>query len=312
MNRDAMSLRNGVKISLRGNEKIEVVVNSLIGVGYNLFAYLVDVLDVKCVLKEFFPEGMYEKGLITRVDSSVRLKKTLCSWIEWKKEARRFVFAAKVAQQLCGFPNISSCIVKLRGCYRGNGTLYTLSLHEDGVAWDKLKNETIEHILSVCVSIASMTEEMHKLGWLMVDIKSSNYLVKDMDNIVEVRMVDFDSIVLLNKISKTSKFRCSPETAPKELMQSDNLNIGVHSDLCCIAKMLLLKLSDYRFEKDDEKTFYKFASAKLQHWSSTRQECLMHLISEVLSNSSYGLKISCGEFANKLRYINENTNWSNS
>jgi serine/threonine protein kinase len=257
-------------------------------------------------MKELFPEGLAEqKWLIRCAKGRLRInKKPIALW-RWLKARKRTTNAVKLNILLQKVPELRKCIIPIHGVYKDYGTIYTLSDMKYGTSLDKLTDATVAQIVAATIKIAQMTEVIHQTGWLMVDIKASNYIViqSSCAKTAEIRMTDFDSAVSLKELHRHIHFMCSSETAPPELLKDEGYNAGPQSDVYSIAAMLLILVTRHPLIKDVKYCFRELVRPRLADWSASGVQDLEDLMIHALAQNPKCRLFSCQKFADILSNI---------
>ena len=165
-----------------GKYKIEKV----LGQGGFGITYLAEhtILDKKVAIKEFFPKDFCDRNETT---SHITLGTSRSSELVAKLKLK-FIKEAKNIAKL-NHPNI----VSIQDIFEENNTAYYLMSHIEGESLgDKLKRkgaiseqESLEYIRQ----IAGAIEYMHSLSMNHLDIKPSNIMIRDIDNMP--MLIDF-------------------------------------------------------------------------------------------------------------------------
>ena len=292
-------------VGLCGKDHAYVKFERLRAMGCSCVVYDAELAGQSCIVKEHFPEGLAEQGTIyRRKNGAICLRKPPVGWIAWHLTRLRYIRAVMLAQRLQHLPVLSHSIVPLRGLYRANNTLYTVTETEgrDSLAWNLIDTESVDRIIDICIQIANMTEQIHKLGWLMIDIKASNYVVADAPSgAVMVRMIDFDSMVQRKHAPLIRRFFCSSETAPPEMIKGNGWDVSTHSDVYSIAAMLFRKLTKQPVMQDLRRTFDERALPLMVDWPPSKITRLMETLEFALMQNPHIRMSSCCELASRLK-----------
>ncbi len=270
--------------------------------GCSNLVYSAERAGIPCVVKELFPLSLREKGLLTRTEKGrIALRKAPAGSLQWFRAWCRCLRAGKVAFLLREEPRTMDAVVGLWALYVGQGTIYTVTEGLDGTSWDAVAGETPEQILQIGYRIATLCEEVHRMQWLLVDIKASNFLVEPLPRgDVAVRLADFDSMIPCRRIRYQKSFLCSSETAPAELIACRNPLVGFHSDVYSICAMLFRKLGgDFERERIRE-GFISNIQPRLLGWSKERCNSLLTLFLHGLEPDPKQRLHSCRVLADRL------------
>lgn len=285
-----------------------VRIHSLIGIGSSMLVYKASVNGEPCILKELYPRGFSELKLLRRCcGCSVKVRYSPNVVFAWLKARKRCMSAARLNMSFQDMPGLCRYVVPIYGIYRCNGTIYVLQYNSVGIPLNEAFDAdiSVSDVIIAIVQIARMTDAVHKAGWLMVDIKASNYIVnKDDYGKIEVWMIDFDSAVRLKEIHNQKRFMCSTETASPELISCNQKNVGFHSDVYSIAKMLLTALSKHSIADDDICRLFEYSVCpKLVGWSDYSVQMLKDILVYALEINPINRMPSCGQLAESLYNI---------
>lgn len=276
-----------------------------IGSGSSTFVYRVTYEGISYIVKELYPEGLHEQGILTRTSSGrIVLRKWPLGFIRWNQAQIRCFRSIRTAYALQNDPQTSQGVVHLSAVWIGNGSIYTIVDDQNGCPWNTFTKESPEQILQIGRTIAMQCMAMHQRNLLLVDIKASNFLVKQLpDKKVSVRLTDFDSIVPLNRIFCQKQFQCSSETAPPEMLANHTQYVGIQSDVYCLAAMLFRKLGG-RFEREHiQEEFVQQISTRLSGRSKQQCDALLLIFLQALELDPRKRIQSCEMFALKLQNI---------
>lgn len=281
---------------LNGN----ITIIKLIGYGTSVFVYEAMYNEKRFILKELFPEGLNEKSVIKRdkYGKTIHMLNIASEW-EWQKAKFRFLLSVyrnrKLQRLLWGKRYIQWNI----GVMHTNGTIYALYKNENGIAWSCCIGESLENIIIRCSKIADIIHEIHKLGWLLIDVKSSNFIIVCTKKREFVEVVDFDSMVMIpffvNNFKK--KFYCSSDTAAPELIAGNVGQVGIASDIYSIAAMLFKKITGISYNKcKDINLLLPFISTL----SKEKSKYFYELLKTALHQDVIKRKLNAADFSRKL------------
>lgn len=286
-------------------KKETIYLSEFFAQGSSTLVYKGQCKGKNCIVKELFPEGLVEKQVLMRKkNGGFSVNVSIKNFWVWSKEKKRFKKAVKLYCRLQKLPNMLTQITHFYGLYKANGTLYLISDETGGRSWDTITGESIECIISICSLIAQITEELHQAGWLVVDIKASNYIVIKQNSVLpKVKMIDFDSIISQKKMNKLQQYRCSSETAPPELLLGIHKNVGVHSDVYSIVAMLFCKLTQKKVTVEWPQVYDRWEKEKLCSWNAAQKKQLREIMEKALDVDVRKRMRSCRELADALESI---------
>ena len=276
-----------------------------IGNGSSSFVYRITYEGTSYITKELYPQGLQEQGILTRTSRGrIRLKRWPIGWIRWKQAQFRFFRAIRTAYTLQSDPKTAQGVLHLSSVWIGNGSVYSITDDCNGIPWDTVAEESPERILQIGRIIALHSHAIHQQNWLLVDIKASNFLVQQLpDEKISVQLADFDSLVPLNRIFRQKQFRCSSETAPPEMIPPRPQDVGISSDVYCLAAMLFQKLGGQLEREQIRETFTRQIAVRLSDWSSQQCDALLLIFLEALELNPRKRMQSCEKLAIKLQDI---------
>lgn len=279
--------------------------SSMIASGCSSLVYAVSVNHQPCVVKELYPVGLRERQLLVRrATGRIGLRRWPIGLHLWNWERLRCLRAAGIAFDLREDKKTARYVVHLQSVRIGNGTIYTVTKGLDGQAWDSISGETADQVLQIGSRIALFCWEMHRKKRMLVDIKASNFLVKQgTDGDISVRLVDFDSILSLNRVKKQKRFLCSSETAPPELLSNRIHLAGKHSDVYSLGMMLFRKLGGKPEEACIQDSFSTQIAPRLSDWTEAERNLLLNLFLDALELDPHRRLDSCHEMAVRLQEI---------
>ena len=261
-----------------------ILVQRLYAAGCSTLVYQASCGRGEIVLRELCPQGLSEQGLLTRrTDGRLEIAGGRAPWVRWFRERKRFTRAVRLNLLMQRDPRLSRWVIPLEGMYRRNGTLYAPTRLPAGVPMMHIAGAPAEVVLAAAARILEMTEDIHRFGWLLVDIKASNYvLFPQADGRWELRLTDLDSAVPLGRLAEQKRFLCSNATAPPELLEGRAREAGPHSDVYSIAVMLLSALAGKPLQGNLRLLFREHAAPALMHWQAQSvkqlEELLLHAL----------------------------------
>lgn len=276
-----------------------------IGSGSSTFVYLVTYEGISYVVKELYPKGLHEQGILTRTPCGrIMLRKWPLGFIRWSRARHRCFRSIRTAYSLQNNQQTAQGVVHFICVWIGNGSIYTIADDQNGYPWDTFTEESPEQILRIGRIIAMYCNAIHQQNWLLVDIKASNFLVKQLPGEkISVRLTDFDSFVPLNRVYRRKQFQCSSETAPPELLYNHSQYVGIQSDVYCLSAMLFRKLGGKLNRENIQEEFILKIIPRLAGWSKQQCDALLSFFLQTLELNPKKRIASCQELALQLRII---------
>lgn len=273
--------------------------------GSNTLVYKGRYKGKPCVIKELFPEGLAEKEVLIRTrNGKIIVNFAIKNFMLWNKEKRRFKRALRINYLLRKSPELYTKIARFCKLYKTNGTFYLISDETEGRSWDTITEESIKRIIGIGFLIAQMTDAIHRTGWLVVDIKASNYIIIDQKTeLPRVKLVDFDSMIPHKRMNRPQQYRCSSETAPPELLQGLHQNIGLHSDVYSIVAMLFYKLTQNQVSEKWPQVYAQWEKENLSSWKTVYKSQLKKIMEKALERDVKKRMRSCSELSEALKFI---------
>lgn len=283
----------------------KITVIRKIGAGSSSFVYLVAYEGFLHIVKELYPKRLYEQGILTRTSSGcITLRKWPLGFIPWSQAWHRCFRSIRTAYALQNDQRTAQGVVHISAIWIGNGSIYTITDDQNGYPWDTFTEESPERILLIGGVIAKHCHAIHQRNWLLIDIKASNFLVKQLPGEkVSVRLTDFDSVVPMDRVFRQKQFRCSSETAPPELLSNHAQYVGVQSDVYCLAAMLFRKLSGVFDREHIQKEFISHIMPRLVGWSKSQCDALLLFFLQTLDLDPMKRTASCQELTLQLQNI---------
>lgn len=171
---------------------------NLLSWGSSVLVYLGKNQKGSFILKELFPEGLYEQGVIDRNDSGAVNweKRSEKKRSAWKRARLRFVLSVFRNRHIRKKKaSLERFLPRNLGIFSANGTLYALYPDTGGKTWSDFHSEMLRERIFRCSRIAAGIAELHQAGWLAVDIKSSNFLIYGSGEHENIQLIDFDSMI---------------------------------------------------------------------------------------------------------------------
>ncbi len=250
-NRIALELNTPLCLCNDRGEKFHCVIESEIGRGGSCIVYeasrIADTGDKTFYrVKEFYP---YKLKIIR--DESNRLIPSSFDAAEFDQmqEKLRSDFS-KTNQLFYSGANYSSVTNQI-DIFKLNGTTYILSAYSSKKTLATYRPKSLKECVTLVKQVAYVLGNIHKQGYLYLDIKPDNVLVVDGYK-KQVQLFDFDSLLEWKEVQKFSKLGCddfrlsySKGFAPIELLTSKIKRLGPHTDVYSIGALLFYLLFGY-------------------------------------------------------------------
>lgn len=278
------------------NEQMKI--KQLLAHGTNTFVYKAEYRGRSYILKELFPEGLSEQKVIKRDGAgAVLYRLSVIDKFKWQRMKLQFLSSVYRNQLLQRNTALNDCVSRNVGLFHTNGTLYALYENKSGKDWSCYVDENLEKLIIRCSKIADIVDKIHRSGWLVVDVKASNFVINATESGEHIQLVDFDSMLRLSSAKRKSKFYCSSETAPPELLEGRGKDVGVNSDVYSLAAMLFKKISGVSY---NECKTLSLLMPFIENWSKERQSKFVSLFKIVLCPDITRRDLSAIEFSGKL------------
>lgn len=282
-----------------------ILVQKLYASGCSTLIYQAYCGQEEIVLRELCPQGLSEQGYLTRQpDGYLSITGDRDLQRQWGWERKRFARAVWLNLRMQRHPSLKRWVIPLEGLFRRNGTLYAPTKLPAGIPLLSLADACAADVFAATVRILEMTEAIHHFGWLLVDIKASNYVFFPLaDGRRDLRLTDLDSAVSLKQLAKQRRFLCSSATAPPELMQNRAQEAGPHSDVYSIAATLLSALARQPLQGDLRCLFWNRVAPELSHWQADSVRQLEELLLHALAPEPSHRLPSCQAMRKELEQI---------
>ena len=263
-----------------------IIVQRPLASGCSTLIYTARCGEQDVLLRELCPEGLTEQGrLVRQADGRLRIRRNAAALLAWGRERRRCRRAARLNLRLQRHPAAGRWVVPIHGLYRHHGTLCIPTQLPAGTPLTTLLEAPVPVILAAAVRILQMTETLHRAGWLLVDIKASNYVLYPRpDGRQDIRLTDLDSAVPLRGLTRQKRFLCSSETAPPELLQGRGSDAGPHSDVYSVAVILASALARRPCKGDLPQLFRDRIAPALADWRPESVRMLEELLTGALES----------------------------
>lgn len=255
------ALKIGQKIYLsdncgENNKNYEYIIKEITGFGASCIvyeAYYEDSFGIKHLvrLKEFYPVYMD----ITRGENLNLIVKD--EYIQkFKEEGKLFKQAYKKNVLFQMNLETLNSTGNVQNFFYGNNTMYMIVNYNNGMSYDKVKNESLHDIFQIGLSLAKAIKCYHEAGYLHLDIKPENILKLPETNELII-LFDFGSIESIENIhsGNTKNVSYSESWAAPEQLQHKLEKICESTDIYSIGAVLFFKIMGRLPGLDDRKVF---------------------------------------------------------
>ena len=252
-------------------EAIHCVIESEIGRGGSCIVYeavrITDTGDKTLYrVKEFYP---YKLNISRDENNGLTPSANDAETFAQEQEKLRSDFS-RTSQLFYSDTNYSSMANQL-DVFRQNGTSYVLSAYSSKKTLATYKPESLKECITLVKQVAYVLGNIHKRGYLYLDTKPDNVLVVDGYQ-KQIQLFDFDSLLSIQEVRKTSKPRCSDVRlsyskgfAPIELQTSKIKCLGAHTDIYSVGALLFYLLFGHTPTAPDCETDAVFDFTKIQY-----------------------------------------------
>ncbi len=283
-----------------------IQVGRMIARGTSCLVYLATQGQNSCVLKQLYPEGMAHRHELVWDSNHMMLSKSFRAIVHYFVSVSRFKHTYHLQKKLYSDSSLHASIVEVSSLFRESNTWYVVSPKKSGTSWDQIRSESPEQIIEIGIRIAELIDKLHANGWLMVDIKDSNFLIDAQgDGQPFVRIADFDSMIPLWRSKYYPNYRCSNATSSPELLLKNRSLVGRRSDVYGIAAMLMNKLASIRVQTPLEQVFSLCISQRLLDWSTQRRTLLYCVLNTALETNPLKRYATCKELALALSQVRD-------
>lgn len=252
-------------------EAIHCVIKSEIGRGGSCIVYeavrITDTGDKTLYrVKEFYP---YKLNIVRDENNSLIPSANDAETFNQRQEQFRSDFS-RTNQLFYSDTNYSSVTNQL-DVFRQNGTSYVLSAYSSKKTLATYKPESLKECITLVKQVTYVLGNIHKQGYLYLDIKPDNVLVVDGYQ-KQIQLFDFDSLLSIQEVRKTIKLSCrdvrlsySKGFAPIELQTSKIKRLGAHTDVYGVGALLFYLLFSYTPTAPDCESDAVFDFTKIQY-----------------------------------------------
>lgn len=230
----------------------EYIIKSIIGTGASCIAYEAMKVNAsgeqaRCRIKECYP---YDAEIVRNGDNIIWKSDD-----EKEKALIRFSTGVRILNSLHNIDSIGNSIPPAT-LIQANGTLYSIMDITYGVTYDEDKHTSLEEITDTMMVLAKTISNLHKEGYLHLDLKPSNFLVS-YDPSIYVWLFDADTIISQNELANHSHISLPYSqswAAPEQILQKTE-KIGPWTDVYTIGAILFSKLLGHKPTLDDINCF---------------------------------------------------------
>ena len=158
----------------------------------------------------------------------------------YKDRIRKSFDIANVLHEAAGLTNYTANVFDI---FEANNTVYIISSYVEGKILSNIEFNSLRDTVRTVISVAKCIDQMHKKGYLYLDIKTENILVYD-DTFDLVQLFDFDSVIPIGMVEDITEYRISYSKgfAPIEQKSGNMSGIGKHTDVYSIGALLFYLL----------------------------------------------------------------------
>ena len=245
-----VALQKGYLFNHSDNERIEVV--SEIGRGANCIVYDANLYDKSGVkhsirIKELYPVYLFAER---EEDYSLIYKDSVLDKIEKTKDQFKETYKKAV-----NFKNTSGFInstIDSSGIFEFNNTVYIIMTLNEGMDYERYKDESLKEVLKHIKSLAILIKKYHDKGFLHLDIKPENIFVIP-ETTEHIYLFDFDSVINVDQLEnkRTMELSYSDGYSAPEQIRGQIRNIGYHTDIYAIGAVLFYKIFGRKPQQED-------------------------------------------------------------
>lgn len=241
-------LTNGTIISSNFN----YIIDSVAGEGASSIVYHAHYQSEgthSVILKECYPYDIEptrsEDGLLCWNDETVKNEK-----IDAFKDAYKRLLSFQN-----GNDSRNSTVASFH-CFEANNTVYSATLLDNGVTFDKDNTANLTDILKTILALTKVVSNIHNSGYLHLDIKPENFIVIPETREL-VRLFDFDTVTSLEDIrnGKIKAMSYSQGWSAPEQAQGNISKISFSADVYAIGAILFYKIFGRKPDNADRSQF---------------------------------------------------------
>lgn len=245
-----IALQKGYVFNHSDNERIEVV--SEIGRGANCIVYDANLYDKSGVkhsirIKELYPVYLFAER---EEDYSLIYKDSVLDKVEKTKYQFKETYEKAVSfKNTVGFINST---IDSSGIFEFNNTVYIIMTLNEGMDYERYKDESLKEVLKHIKSLAILIKKYHDKGFLHLDIKPENIFVIP-ETTEHIYLFDFDSVINVDQLEnkRTMELSYSEGYSAPEQIRGQIRNIGYHTDIYAIGAVLFYKIFGRKLQQED-------------------------------------------------------------
>ena len=245
-----VALQKGYLFNHSDNERIEVV--SEIGRGANCIVYDANLYDKSGVkhsirIKELYPVYLFAER---EEDYSLIYKDSVLDKVEKTKDQFKKTYEKAVNfKNTVGFINST---IDSSGIFEFNNTVYIIMTLNEGMDYERYKDESLKEVLKHIKSLAILIKKYHDKGFLHLDIKPENIFVIP-ETTEHIYLFDFDSVINVDQLEnkRTMELSYSDGYSAPEQVRGQIRNIGYHTDIYAIGAVLFYKIFGRKPQQED-------------------------------------------------------------
>lgn len=245
-----VALQKGYLFNHSDNERVEVV--SEIGRGANCIVYDANLYDKSGVkhsirIKELYPVYLFAER---EEDYSLIYKDSVLDKVEKTKDQFKKTYEKAVNfKNTVGFINST---IDSSGIFEFNNTVYIIMTLNEGMDYERYKDESLKEVLKHIKSLAILIKKYHDKGFLHLDIKPDNIFVIP-ETTEHIYLFDFDSVIKVDQLEnkRTMELSYSDGYSAPEQIRGQIRNIGYHTDIYAIGAVLFYKIFGRKPQQED-------------------------------------------------------------
>lgn len=229
-------------LSNDSGEMIHCIIKNEIGRGGSCIVYeavrITDTGDQTLYrIKEFYPYKLH----ISRNNNE--LVPSVHDMDSFQKEQKQFRCDFSHTNKLFYSGDNYSSMTNQLDVFNQNGTSYILSAYSSKNTLAAYKPVNLKECITLIKQVVYVLGNIHKMGYLYLDIKPDNVLVVDGYQ-KQVQLFDFNSLFEWKKVNQPSDIRLSYTKgfAPIELQTSKIKRLGPHTDVYSVGALLFYLL----------------------------------------------------------------------
>ena len=275
-NKPRCPLTGTIKLVSTSGEQINLVIHKVLGMGTGSVVYLGEIDGSQCVAKQLYPELLNNEALIEGTSHGLTVCGSVRAQKRWRQRKNEFLKSFKMQGKLSSIPSLAGFIQPVCGIYLSGDTICMISKSFVGYSWEKQQDCSIDELIEIIIKIAHVVQCINEYGFLVVDIKPSNFVVSvDSNRSVVVDLIDFGSIA---KRHSWEKYKYSSETAPKEYKSKHRKNVGTWSEVYCVVAMFTDRLFGHHNTKIIHGDLSAICKSKYREWVYKHQSILEYII----------------------------------